>query len=306
VISLAHPAYLLVGAFFLVPYAIRRQRALQFSCVRLLHSAQHRNLVTRLVTGLIGLGCVLLLIALARPLKGSEHTQQLVEKRNILLTLDLSLSMEGYLEWRGAGTPPTKLELVRDAALKFVRQQQHDRLGLIVFGDDAFGVWPLSTDSTVMQQRLQRLDALLPAALRGTYVARAVEKSLDHFAEMEDSASKILLLLTDGLDTIEAAVVERLAQRLTHGEVKLYVLGMGLDESTSIVQLARRVQGEYFNINNAEELTKALQDIDQQARAKILLNRETESQELYPFFALPGLVMLLLGTLVKATWVWEV
>ena len=88
--------------------------------------------------------------------------------------------------------------------------------------------------------------------------------------------------------------------------MKLYVLGMGLDESTSIVQLARRVQGGYFNINNAEELTKALQDIDQQERSQILMSRETESRELYPFFALPGLVMLLLGTLVKAIWVWEV
>lgn len=304
--SLAHPAYLLVGTLLLVPYVMRRRRAWQFSYVRLLQSAQHRSLATWLVAGLTGLGCTLLLIALAKPLKGNERTEQLVEKRDILLTLDLSLSMEAFVEWRGSGTPLTRLELVREATLQFVRQHQHDRLGLIVFGDDAFGVWPLSTDSTVLQQRLQHLDTLLPAALRGTHVAKGVEKSLAHFEEMEHTDSKILLLLTDGLDTLESAVVERLVQRLTHSKVKLYVLGMGLDESTSIVQLARRVQGGYFNINNAEELTKALQDIDQQERSQILVSRETESQDLYPFFALPGLAMLLLGTFVKATWVWEV
>jgi Ca-activated chloride channel homolog len=306
VISLEHPAYLLVGTLLLLPYAIRCQRAWQFSCVRLFQDAQHRSLAAWCRTALTCLGCSLLLIALAKPLKGNKHTQQLIEKRDILLTLDLSLSMEGFLEWKGGAAPPTKLELVRDAAQKFVRQHQHDRLGLIVFGDDAFGVWPLSTDSTVLQQRLQHLDTLLPPALRGTYVAKAVEKSLDHFDEMEHTDSKILLLLTDGLDSIEAAVAERLAQRLINKQVKLYVLGMGLDDNTSIVQLAHRAQGGYFNINNAEELAKALQDIDQQERSKILVSRATDKQDLYPCFALPGLGILLLGTIVKAIWLWEV
>lgn len=305
-ISLAQPAYLLVGILLLLPYILRRQRAWQFSCVRLLQGTRHRGLAVWLVTCLTFLGCSLLVIALAKPLKGTEHIKQVVDMRDILLTLDLSLSMEGYLEWKEGGQSPTKLEIVRDAALQFVQQHEQDRLGLIVFGDDAFGVWPLSEDSTVLQQRLQRLDALLPPAIRGTHVAKAVEKSLDHFAEMEHADGKILLLLTDGLDSIDPAVAERLVQRLTSNKIKLYVLGMGLDDTTSIVQLAHRVQGGYFNINNADELAKVLEDIDRQEAAKITVSHETESKDLYPFFALPGLLVLLLGTVSKSTWVWEI
>jgi len=305
VISLAQPAYLLIGAVLLLPYALRRQRAWQFSSIRLLQGVQRRGAAVWCVSCLTCLGCALLLIALAKPLQGRERTQQVVVKRDILLTLDLSLSMEGYLAWQGSTTPPTKLELIRDAALKFVRQHQHDRLGLVVFGDDAFGVWPLSEDSTVLQQRLQRLDKLLPAALRGTHVAKALEKSLAHFEEMQHADNRILLLLTDGLDSIDSAVIDRLAQRLLNNKIKLYVLGMGLDETTSIVQFAHRVHGGYFNINDAAELTKALHTIDQQERAQIVVSRETDSRELYPFFALPGLGLLLLGTVVKSTWVWD-
>jgi Ca-activated chloride channel family protein len=214
--------------------------------------------------------------------------------------------MEGFLSWDGDQLPPTKLQLIRDAALEFVRHNQHDRLGLIVFGDDAFGVWPLSVDRRVLQSRLQRLDTLLPPALRGTHVGRALERSLSHFDEMEQSDSKILLLLTDGLDSIDPAVHQRLVQRLKQNGIKLYVLGMQLSENTSIVKLVRELKGGYFNINNADELSRALRTIDQQEPAKVVVHRATESRELYAYFALPGMLLLLLSTACRSAWVWDV
>jgi Ca-activated chloride channel family protein len=247
-----------------------------------------------------------LLIGLAKPLKGLEHVQEHLEARDVLLTLDLSLSMEGFLEWDGKEMPPTKLELIRDAALEFVRQHEHDRLGLIVFGDDAFGVWPLSMDRKILERRLEGLDSLLPPALRGTHVARAVERSLDHFDEMEQSKSKILMLLSDGIDSIAPEVADQLVRRLEQHGIKLYVLGMQLSENTSIVTLARRVKGGYYNINNAEELEKALRDIDEQEASSITVNRATESKDLYPYFVLPGLVLLSMSSVVRSAWVWDV
>jgi Ca-activated chloride channel family protein len=247
-----------------------------------------------------------LLIGLAKPLKGLEHVQEHLKARDVLLTLDLSLSMEGFLDWEGKDVPPTKLELIRDAALAFVRQHEHDRIGLIVFGDDAFGVWPLSMDRQILERRLERLDSLLPPALRGTHVAKAVEHSLDHFDDMEQSDSKILMLLTDGLDSIAPDVADALVRRLKQHRIKLYVLGMQLSESTSIVTLARRVDGGYYNINNAKELEQALRDIDEQEASSIAINRATKSQELYPYFVLPGLILLLINSVVRSAWVWDV
>jgi Ca-activated chloride channel family protein len=305
-LSLAHPAWLAVGAILIAPYFLRRQRAWHYSNTRLLEGAQRLGAPGWFLTATTGIALSLLVIALSRPLKGMEYAEEVLETRDILLALDLSLSMEGFLNWEGDQMPPTKLELIRDAALEFVRQNQHDRLGLIVFGDDAFGVWPLSVDSRVLQGRLKRLDTLLPPALRGTHVARALERSLSHFDEMEQSDSKILLLLTDGLDSIDPAVHQRLVQRLKQNGIKLYVLGMQLSENTSIVKLVRELKGGYFNINNADELSRALRTIDQQEPAKVVVHRATESRELYAYFALPGMLLLLLSTACRSAWVWDV
>lgn len=302
---LAHPAWLCVGVVLILPYCLRRRRVWQYSSIDLLQGSRRRGGPAWLLTAMTGLALSLLVLALAKPLQGHEQTKELLEARDILLTLDLSLSMEGFLDWDGQVLPPTKLELVRDAASEFVRRHQHDRIGLIVFGDEAFGVWPLSVDTAVLQSRLARLDRLLPPALRGTHMARAVTRSLDHFDEMGQAESKILLLLTDGLDSIEPDVAAQLIRRLNHNRVKLYVLGMQLNANTSIVQLARRVQGGYFNINHANELTQALRAIDRQEASQVTINHTTASRDLYPYFAVPGGLLLLLGAVCRAIWVWE-
>jgi len=305
-LSLAHPAWLAVGVVLIAPYFLRQRRAWHYSNTRLLEGAQRLGATGWLLTATTWVALGLLVIALAKPLKGMEYAEEVLETRDILLTLDLSLSMEGFLNWDGDQMPPTKLELIRDAALEFVSQNQHDRLGLIVFGDDAFGVWPLSVDSRVLKGRLERLDTLLPPALRGTHVARALKRSLSHFDEMEQSDSKILLLLTDGLDSIEPEVQKQLVRRLKQSRIKLYVLGMQLSENTSIVKLVRELNGGYFNINNSDELTHAFRTIDQQEPSKVVVNRATDSRDLYAYFALPGMLLLLLSTACRSAWVWDV
>jgi Ca-activated chloride channel family protein len=304
--SLAQPGFLALGAVLLLPNLIRYGRVWQYSNARLLRNAGRRDILSTCLSVVTWLALGLLLIGLAKPLKGLEHVKEQLKARDVLLTLDLSLSMEGFLDWNGKDMPPTKLELIRDAALEFVRQHEHDRLGLIVFGDDAFGVWPLSMDRQILSRRLEQLDSLLPPALRGTHVAKAVDRSLDHFDEMEQSDSKILMLLTDGLDSIAPEVADQLVRRLEQHRIKLYVLGMQLSESTSFVTLARRVEGGYYNINNAEELAQALRDIDEQEASSITINRATESQDLYPYFVFPGLVLLVISSVVRSTWVWDV
>jgi Ca-activated chloride channel family protein len=303
--TLAHPILLCVGLVLVLPYLLRQRRVWQCSNIGLLQDIRRMGWPTWLLTAMTWLALGLLLLALAKPLRGTERTKEVLEARDILLTLNLSLSMEGFLDWNGKDLPPTKLALIRDAVLEFVRGHQHDRVGLIVFGDDAFGVWPLSVDTAVLQSRLEHLNKMLPPALRGTHVAKAVSRSLDHFDEMGQAESKILLLLTDGLDSIEPDVEAQLIQRLNRKQVKLYVLGMQLNEKTSIVQLAHHVQGGYFNINNADELAQALRAIDRQEASRFSISHTTESRDLYPYFAVPGGLLLLFGVVCQSTWLWE-
>jgi hypothetical protein len=101
-------------------------------------------------------------------------------------------------------------------------------------------------------------------------------------------------------------VQQELVRRLKQNRIKLYVLGMQLSENTSIVKLVREVNGGYFNINNADELTQAFKTIDQQEPSKVVVNRATDSRDLYMYFALPGMLLLLLSTACRSAWVWDV
>jgi Ca-activated chloride channel family protein len=306
-INLAHPALLAIGGLLLLPYLLRPQRAWQYSSLQLLPVSKRVGFSFLLMIGVTCGALTLLLIALARPQQTITHRQQSVDARDIVLTLDLSLSMEGYLFSNDAELRQLrKLDLMQRAARTFVKRHKSDRLGLVVFGDEAFGVWPLSTDSRTLERRLQQLDTLIPTQLRGTRIETALVKSLDHLQELGQATTKMVVLFTDGLDTIEAGEADRLVQRLQKGNIKLYLLGIQLNDQSSIVSLTHRAQGRYFEVNKAEELESALQDIEQLEKSSVREAQDTEIEELYRRFALLGLVLLLAATVCKSVWVLEV
>lgn len=303
---LTHPELLLLGGLLVIPYFVRPRRAWQYSCLQLLPPQARIGWTTLLTTALLGSAYLLLLIALGNPQKTTVSSMETVLARDIVLTLDLSLSMEGYLPSTGPSRSQRKRELMQQAALAFVERNTRDRIGLLVFGDEAFGAWPLSTDTTTLRTRLQQLKTLLPSALRGTNVGKALVQSLDHLQERGQANTKLLILLTDGLDTIAPEVAEDILQRLRDQNVKLYVLGIELSDTASIVYLSRQAQGQYFDIGKADDLDTAFQAIDQLAASRVVVTRELEPELLYRFFALPGLLLLLAAMACKALWVVEI
>lgn len=305
-IHLAHPFLLLVGSLLLLPCLLRPQRAWYYSSLELLKGGKQIDR-SKLLTSAVTFGALfLLLIALARPQEAREQRNHILEVRDILLTIDISLSMEGKIFSERDGKNISKLELVRRASLEFVQRHPRDRLGFIVFGDDAFGVWPLSIDSTMLQKRLQHLHTLLPSTLRGTHIEKALHKSLAHFQELGQAQTKLLLLLTDGLDTIDPTAEEQILTQLQAQKVTLYLMGIQLKEDASIVRLTRRANGRYFQIHKGEELEKAFQEIAQLERSQVEIVQEGEIKELYGLFALPGLILLLLSIVLKQTWALEI
>jgi Ca-activated chloride channel family protein len=306
-IRFAHPAYLAIGLVLCLPYVLRPQRAWHYSSVHLLPAKSRRGFTALSTAAMTLVALTLLLVALLRPQTTVPQVDQPLQARDIILTLDLSLSMEGHMPAQQVGTRhERKLDLVKRTAIDFVQRHVEDRLGLIVFGDEAFGVWPLSSDSTTMLRRLDQLETLLPAQLRGTHVEKALLKSLQHMQELGQSANKIILLLTDGLDTIEPSKAEQILQRLQRQKISLYVLGMQLNDNSSVVRLAQRAQGGYYAIDKAEEMHRALAEIEQLEKTRLSAAAEVEFEDVYGYFALPGLLLLFLATVCRSVWVLEV
>ena len=304
--SLAHPAYLTIGLLLCLPYVLRPQRAWQFSSLSIFPPNTRLDVVGVSTAGMTVLALMLLLVALGRPQQSLSQPQQQLQARDIILTLDLSLSMEGFIPTQAGNRHQRKLDLAQRAAIEFVQRHSSDRLALVIFGDEAFGAWPLSTDSTTLLRRLQHLDTLLPAQLRGTHIEKALLKSLAHMQELGQSASKIILLLTDGLDTIEPSKAEYILQRLQRDNITLYVLGIQLHDNSSVVSLARRAPGGYYAIDKVEQMDRALTEIEQLVKAPISLATAPAYKDVYHYFAFPGLLLLLLAMVCKSIWVLDV
>lgn len=306
-IHLAHPAFLLMGLLILLPLFVRHRRSWQYSSVRLLSARHQADWGTILTLAMTITALSLLVFALARPLRSLAHTHREVIARDIILTLDLSLSMEGHIQTKNDNARTRrKLALIQKAALAFVKRHQDDRLGLIVFGDQAFGAWPLSTDSTTLKRRLERLDELLPAELRGTHVENALVKSLDHMQALGQSETRMIVMLTDGLDTIEPEAQERLVKRIRQKGIKLHVMGIQLPKNASLIRVTREAEGRYYDIDRAEALEQALRDVELHEPSTIHIQHEIEYQEIYPIFVLVGLLLWLGSTVCKTIWVFEV
>jgi Ca-activated chloride channel family protein len=234
------------------------------------------------------------------------QNQQVQEVRDIVLTLDLSLSMDTPIASASGQKYTTRLDVVQQATLEFVRWRQHDRLALLVFGDEPFGAWPLSTDSTTLQSRLQHLKTLLPAPMRGTHVAKALEQALDYLQFHGQARTKVVLLMTDGLDMLTPETQARLARRFEQQQVTLYVLGLDLPATSNIMQFIQQAGAQYFNIARVEELGNAIRHIDRLETSYITVIQPTARQELYPYFAMPALLLLFIATVLHSTWAVEV
>ncbi|MEM6628701.1 MAG: VWA domain-containing protein [Bacteroidota bacterium] len=137
---------------------------------------------------LLTLSCVIL--ALARPQYVSQWENEELSGKDIYFVVDLSNSM---VEARG------RLEEMRRFMDKFIEGHPENRMGIIVFGEEAFSYVPLTWDTKALQQMIMRLQpGIVPA--EGTAMGNALYLALHRF-EVAQAAAPGILLLSDGGNT---------------------------------------------------------------------------------------------------------
>ncbi|HHS93249.1 MAG TPA: VWA domain-containing protein, partial [Campylobacterales bacterium] len=152
------------------------------------------------------LGIMLAIVALASPVITKEYTNSKKEGRDIVLIVDTSDSM------RERGFDPSnrqknKFEVVKEVAASFVKKRQNDRVALITFADIAFVASPLTFETEFLQQiiGMQRLGI----AGKRTAINDALVQSYS-MLEKSKAKSKIIILLTDGVDNVSQVTTEEL------------------------------------------------------------------------------------------------
>jgi Ca-activated chloride channel family protein len=320
------PGWLLLGlllAPILYRYARRKgSAALRFPSLELFGRLTPQTSVG-LRHGLMVLratGIGLMILALARPQAGQKETEILSEGVDIVLCLDTSGSMQA-LDFELDGRRVDRLAVVKKVVLDFIQKRKNDRIGMVVFGEQAFTQCPLTLDYGVLMSFLDRLR--IGMAGDSTAIGSALATSVKRIKDVPGK-SKVVILLTDGRNNTGRISPQTAAELAKTFGVKVYTIGVGqegespflvdtlfgkryvyqkvdLDEDT-LRKIADTTGGMYFRATDTASLEKIYDQIDQMEKSKVEVKEYTEYEELFPRFVLAGLLLLLAEFLLAQTW----
>jgi|GEM_PF-5149 len=200
------------------------------------------------------LGLAALVIALARPRLVLKEEEVKAEGIDIMLVMDLSSSM------LARDFNPDRLTVSKEMAKKFIDKRPYDRIGLVVFAGESFTQSPLTTDHRIVKEFLTSLESgmLEDGTAIGMGLASAVNR-----LKTSETESKVVILLTDGVNNagyVKPMTAAEIAKELN---VKTYTIGVG-SMGEAISPISRRSDGRYvFGVSRVEIDEELLTEISE-------------------------------------------
>jgi len=298
--------------WWLRPQAARDEAALQVPFLDdFLPSQAQRNSLPpgRWVFWLALFGWLLLVTASARPQWLGEAVQLPVSGRDLLLAVDLSGSME-VKDFEIKGAAVDRLSAAKWVAGDFIERRVGDRIGLILFGRQAYLQAPLTFDRKTVRTLLD--EAAIGLAGKETAIGNAIGLAIKRLKE-QPAKGRVLILLTDGANTAGEVEPLKAAEMARQEGLKIYTIGIGADEllvpsffgtrrinpsseldEKSLQAIAALTGGRYFRARDTAELTQIYQLLDQ---LEPVPKAEQSYRPSTPLFPWPLGVSLLLATL---------
>ncbi|MEL0081805.1 MAG: VWA domain-containing protein [Gammaproteobacteria bacterium] len=213
------------------------------------------------------LAWALLVAAACRPQWLGEPVEIPISGRDMLMAVDLSGSME-VEDFKLNDRAVDRLTATKAVAREFISRRQGDRLGLILFGEQAYLQVPLTFDRATVNTLLD--EAVIGLAGKATAIGDAIGLAVKRLRQQPD-ADKVLILLTDGANTAGAVEPRQAAQLAAQEGLKIYTVGIGADEMVVRSFFSMR------RINPSSELDEALlTEIAEQTGGRYFRARDTQ------------------------------
>ena len=245
-----------------------------------------------LLPALKWLGIILAIVALASPVLTKEYSNSKKHGRDIVLIVDTSDSMrqQGF---DMSNRAKNKFDVVKEVAASFVDKRENDRIGLITFADIAFVASPLTFETKFLRQiiGMQRLGI----AGKRTAINDALVQSYG-MLEKSKAKSKIVILLTDGVDNMSEITVDEVSSLVSKSEAKLYTIGIGTErdfDGDYLRKLAKAGKGLAFAARNSQMLTKIYDEIDRLEVSKIDDKKVVQHTYLFTYPLVFSILLLL-------------
>ena len=263
------------------------------------------------------LALLALVFALARPQKGLRSEELTAKATDILFCLDVSRSMLS-VDFK----PENRFQAAKQVMADFVRGRPHDRLGLVVFAQNAITQCPLTFDKAALLNVLDFLSVgVIPPdqTAIGIGIATAVNR-----LTLSEAKSKVIVLLTDG--SSNAGSIDPLTAAKTavpHG-IRIYTVGAGspegglvpvddpvfgtrmiktgndLDEDL-LLRIASETGGKYFRAKSSEGLKEVFKEIDALEKTDIKVKEFVDYEEMFLFPLAAALLFLFAELLLART-----
>lgn len=262
---------------------------------------------------------VLLVLAAARPQLYNVSREIRSPGVDIVLCLDTSGSMQA-LDFRLDEKPVSRLTAVKKVVSEFIKKRETDRIGLVVFGEDAFTQSPLTVDKGLLLALIDKMEVGM--AGDRTDIGSAIAIGGKRLKDLK-AKSKILILLTDGVHNAGNLMPEQAAETVRTLGIKVYAIAVGgkglapfkvktpfgtriiqqrveLDEKT-LKKVAKAGGGRYFKAADTKQLDEIYDMIDREEKTNVKIKEFFHFKELYTYFLVSAIILLCMETFLRIT-----
>ena len=220
---------------------------------------------------------LLLVLASANPRWLDEPVGVAASGRDLMLVVDLSESME-VKDFLLNDEPVDRLVALKHVARQFIEQRKGDRIGLVLFGEQAYLNVPLTFDRPTVSRMLD--ETAIGLAGRSTAIGDAIGLAAKRL-RAQDAPVKTIILMTDGANTSGQVDPKRAARLAAAAGLRIYTIGIGADEmivnqlfgrirvnpsqdldEDTLRDIAKETGGQYFRARDVNELQKIYAELD--------------------------------------------
>lgn len=256
----------------------------------------------------------LLIIAILGPSFGGSKKEVKSIGKDIMICVDLSKSMDAF------DIQPTRLEKVKNEMIKLVGAFSSDRIGIIIFGSEAFMQCPLTYDQNALKLFIETMNTgLVPVGGTdfGPALQMALKKLENEDGQPSETKSKVIILISDGEDFGQET--DENVSEIESRDIKLFTLGIGTEKggniyagngvkkdregnsvvtklnSRSLRAIADKTGGQYFEINETKNdvsrLINTIGKIEGELRDARFV--DVTANKYFYFLAIAGILLLL-------------
>jgi len=257
-----------------------------------------------------------LIIAMARP-----RTFTVSQDRDDTKGVDIMFAVDVSLSMLSKDLSPDRLTALKDIAIQFVEKRPNDRIGVVTYAAEAFTKVPVTSDHQVVIDELKNLNTteLYP----GTAIGEGLSVAVNHLKNSK-AKSKIIILMTDGVNNVENAIPPQIAAELAKSnDIKVYSIGVGTNgyalmptqvdifgdliftetevqiDEPALKEIAQFTGGKYFRATSNSSLEEVYAEINQLEKSDVKISKLYNFEEYFKIFLWIALGMLAFDALLR-------